>query len=920
MAKREKKIKLLLSIMLMSLLFLGHLVSGYTTFADNQGENNSEDNEYSLNLRLFRPDFSDFDSIFATYTNYWLNDPEQKVFDRDEWALKDFVVEHELHIEGEANTIVKNMTYTADSYNWEGNISFENIKMPYNKVEVEYYNKDDGNPVEPYLLHYDLYLKKADGKMILQIPRLAPKATYTGAIEDAKLITVREINIGEADPERNNVYLDGVSGDDSLDGKLGRAVKSFGRAKEIATNNKKIKRIIVVGTTPIAGDISLAGTNAKILRGKDFNKYLFKVGAGNKATLTDITIDGNSDENIGIENSLVSLADKSELNIGNNAILKNNKIKAIQNTATRGGAVNASSATVNMSGGVIEENQATYGGGVYLYQSTMNFTGGTIQNNRSELVRDTSVSQYYSAGGGILAYEKSTINMSGEAAVLNNFANEIGGGISVGANQAGETSILNMTGGKVDGNVAKSAGGGIFIQGGLHNGVQCKAYITAGEITNNKMESGGATEDAFGGGGIYVNGVANPWKWQGHTYYGANGELHLKNALISNNKSNGQGAGIASCPISKTKIYINDGVALYGNESGTIGNELFLYSNKFFGAHSGEAKYKLAKRMLGGAPFNWTTHEGTPLPDDKHEGVLSVPEGARYTLLALNAGSVGNEMTKALTKVIISGNFSNTRGAGIGSNGTIEIGTDGDATNISVEKKWKEENNDTKSRPENIKVKLIAKIADKEYIVEERVITAESGWKTTFKDLPTENNGNKIEYTITEDEVSGYKTEITGSAKDGFVITNTKESEKISVEGVKNWNDKNNQGGARPKLITVNLLKNGKQIASRKVTEADGWKWKFEGLNKYENGKEIEYTITEDEVSGYKTEITGNAKDGFVITNTKEPEKPPTPPKTPPEKPKTPDTSDNSNITLYLLLLGLSCILFIDTESKRKKN
>ena len=853
----------------------GHLVSGYTTFADNQGENNSEDNEYSLNLRLFRPDFSDFESIFATYQNYWMHDPEQKVFDRDKWALKDFLVEHELHIEGEANTVVKNMTYTAEGYNWDGNISFEDIKIPYNKVEVEYYNKDDGNPVEPYLLHYDLYLKKAKGKMILKIPRLAPKAEYTGSIEDAKLITEKEIKIVEADPERNNVYLDGVSGDDSLDGKLGRAVKSFARAKEIATNNQKIKRIIVVGTTSISGDISLAGTNAKILRGKDFNKYLFKVGAGKNATLTDITIDGNSDENIGIENSLVSLEDKSELNIGSNAILRNNKIMEIQNTATRGGAVNASSATINMTGGSVENNQATYGGGVYLYQSTMNFSGGTIQNNRSELVRDSSVSQYYSAGGGILAYEGSTINMSGKAAVFNNFANEIGGGISVGANQAGKTSILNMTGGKIDGNVAKSAGGGIFIQGGLHSGVQCKAYITAGEITNNKMESGGATEDAFGGGGIYVNGVANPWKWQGHEYYGANGELHLKNALISNNKSNGQGAGIASCPISKTKIYINDGVALYGNESGTIGNELFLYSNKFFGPHSGEAKYKLAKRMLGGAPFNWTTHEGTPLPDDKHEGVLSVPEGKKYTLLALNAESAGNEMTKALTKVIISGNFSNTRGAGIGSNGTIEIGTDGDATNISVEKKWKEKNNDIKSRPKNIKVKLIAKIVDKEYIVEERVITAENGWKTTFKDLPTENNGNKIEYTIAEEKVEGYKTEITGNAKDGFVITNTKEPEKIkvSVEGKKTWNDKNNQDGARPKSITVNLLKNGKQIASKKVTEADGWEWKFENLDKYENGKLIEYTISEEKVEGYKTEITGNAKDGFVITNTKEPEK-----------------------------------------------
>ncbi len=853
----------------------GHLVSGYTTFADNQGENNSEDNEYSLNLRLFRPDFSDFDSIFATYTSYWMHDPEQKVFDRNEWALKDFLVEHELHIEGEANTVVKNMTYIAESYNWDGNISFENIKIPYNKVEVEYYNKDDGNPVEPYLLHYDLYLKKADGKMILKIPRLAPKATYTGSIKDVKLINVKEIKIGEVDPERNNVYLDGVSGDDSLDGKLGRAVKSFARAKEIATNNQKIKRIIVVGTTSIAGDISLAGTNAKILRGKDFNKYLFKVEAGKNATLTDIMIDGNSDENIGIENSLVSLEDKSELNIGNNAILRNNKIMAIKDTATRGGAVNASSATINMTGGSVENNQATYGGGIYLYSSTMNFSGGTVQNNRSELVRDSSVSQYYSAGGGILAYEGSTINMSGEAAVFNNFANEIGGGISVGANQAGETSILNMTGGKIDGNVAKSAGGGIFIQGGLHSGVQCKAYITAGEITNNKMESGGATEDAFGGGGIYVNGVANPWKWQGHEYYGANGELHLKNALISNNKSNGQGAGIASCPISKTKIYINDGVALYGNESGTIGNELFLYSNKFFGPHSGEAKYKLAKRMLGGAPFNWTTHEGTPLPDDKHEGVLSVPEGKKYTLLALNAESAGNEMTKALTKVIISGNFSNTRGAGIGSNGTIEIGTDGDATNISVEKKWKEKNNDIKSRPKNIKVKLIAKIVDKEYIVEERVITAENGWKTTFKDLPTENNGNKIEYTIAEDEVSGYKTEITGNAKDGFVITNTKEPEKIkvSVEGKKTWNDKNNQDGKRPTEITINLLKNGTKVATKKVTEKDGWKWKFENLDKYENGKLIEYTISEEKVEGYKTEITGNAKDGFVITNTKEPEK-----------------------------------------------
>ena len=848
----------------------GHLLSGYTTFADNQGGNNSEDNEYSLNLRLFRPDFSDFDSIFATYTSYWMHDPEQKVFDRDKWALKDFLVEHELHIEGEANTVVKNMTYIAESYNWDGNISFENIKIPYNKVEVEYYNKDDGNPVEPYLLHYDLYLKKADGKMILKIPRLAPKATYTGSIEEVKLITVKEIKIGEVDPESKNVYLDGVSGDDSLDGKLDRAVKSFARAKEIATNNQKIKRIIVVGTTPIAGDISLAGTNAKILRGKDFNDYLFRVESEKEATLSDIVVDGDGENNKKIEKSIVEVKSKAILNINDGSVLQNNQIMAIKDTATRGGAVNASSATINMTGGSVENNQATYGGGVYLYQSTMNFSGGTVQNNRSELVRDSSVSQYYSAGGGILAYEGSTINMSGKAAVFNNFANEIGGGISVGANQAGKTSILNMTGGKIDGNVAKSAGGGIFIQGGLHSGVQCKAYITAGEITNNKMESGGATYDAFGGGGIYVNGIANPWKWQGHEYYGANGELYLKNVVITDNESSYEGAGYASCPISKTKIYVTNGAAIYGNKTTSNVNEIYILCMKNLGFHGGNPEYDISKRMLGGVPYNWKNKDNSPLDESKHKGILS--KDGEY--LGLHTDEKGNELTSNLKKVLISGNKSKTRGGGIGSNGTVTIGTEG-TTSVSVEKKWIDDNNVNQKHPESVTVKLIANIENKEYEIESRQLSKENSWKTTFTDLPTKAGGKDIIYSIKEVKVDGYTSVVTGTAKDGFVITNTKEPEKIkvSVEGAKTWNDKNNQDGKRPTEITINLLKNGTKVATKKVTEKDGWKWKFENLDKYENGKLIEYTVSEEKVEGYKTEITGNAKDGFVITNTKEPEK-----------------------------------------------
>ena len=77
------------------------------------------------------------------------------------------------------------------------------------------------------------------------------------------------------------------------------------------------------------------------------------------------------------------------------------------------------------------------------------------------------------------------------------------------------------------------------------------------------------------------------------------------------------------------------------------------------------------------------------------------------------------------------------------------------------------------------------------------------------------------------------------------------------MEGKKTWNDKDNQDGKRPAEITINLLKNGTKIDSVKVKEADGWKWKFEGLDKYENGNEITYSISEERIEGYSAEING---------------------------------------------------------------
>lgn len=694
------------------------------------------------------------------------------------------------------------------------------------------------------------------------------------------------------------IFLNGESGDDSKDGFTKEtAVKTFEAAKKKI--DEVVKNIYITGTTNVEGDISLKDKDSKIIRDEGFNGYLLKVGEGKSATLKNITIDGNSDENKTIENSLVYV-DGGTLNIEKGTVLRNNKIKKIENTATRGGAVYANNATVNMTGGLIEENQATYGGGVYLHGSTMNFSGGKIQNNQSDLVFDKGYSQYYSAGGGIAAYEGSTIKMSGEAEVLGNTAAEIGGGISLGTNQAGGTNHLYMTGGTIDGNTAGSAGGGLFIQGGIRNGHQSIAEITAGKITNNTMTGKGKTDKAFGGGGIYVNGVANPWTWQGHTYYGANGELHIKNVLITDNTAKWQGAGMANCPISKTTIYVNDGAAIYGNHAEREGNDFFAYSNKRYGAHSGEAKYKLSKWMLGGAPFNWTTPDGEPLADDKHEGIL--PAGTGFLRpgngLALNANSKGNALTEVLTKVIISGNHSATRGGGIGSNGSVTIGTDDKTTKVKVEKKWDDGDNANNKRPSTIEVQLLARIGDEEYLVETKKVSKDDNWKATFSNLPIYSDKGEISYFVKEVGIKGYESTVTGDKEKGFTITNKEKLEEPKTRDIKVTKRWDLVGDEKPvDKIDVELYRNGESTGKKlELNAGNNWSGEFKGLeiaDKNTPAVEYRYSIKEvGEVNGliqfgsktFEVSYSGDMESGFILTNKEKPEIPPETPPTPPTR------------------------------------
>lgn len=193
-----------------------------------------------------------------------------------------------------------------------------------------------------------------------------------------------------------------------------------------------------------------------------------------------------------------------------------------------------------------------------------------------------------------------------------------------------------------------------------------------------------------------------------------------------------------------------------------------------------------------------------------------------------------------------------------------DLGLYASQINIPVEKVWDDNNNQDGKRPNSVTVTLYA---NNQSTGKSLTLSKANGWKGTFENLDEFKDGEKINYTVEEAPVSGYTANITDSDSGGFTITNSHTPETITISGSKTWNDNNNQDGKRPSSITIRLYANGVEQKDKEVTADDDWKWSFAGLPKYENGLEINYTITEDTVDEYTP-----AYNGFNVTNTYTPE------------------------------------------------
>ena len=259
---------------------------------------------------------------------------------------------------------------------------------------------------------------------------------------------------------------------------------------------------------------------------------------------------------------------------------------------------------------------------------------------------------------------------------------------------------------------------------------------------------------------------------------------------------------------------------------------------------------------------------------DNNDGTYTV----KYTNLAKNAA--GTPITYSVKEDAVSGYTTDNNTA---LNGGVIINTHTpERTNVVVTKKWDDNNNQDRVRPDTAAFarELHLKAGERENtdVTPEVTIGADNTYVITYSNLLKNENGAAITYTVSEGAITGYATD-NNSAVNGGTITNVHTPDTTEITITKRWDDGNNQDGIRPDADAfkskLHLLEDGSEVngaTAEVIDNNDGtYTVKYANLQKNKDGNAIEYTISEDGVDGYTADKTA-AKNGETITNTHIPE------------------------------------------------
>lgn len=584
------------------------------------------------------------------------------------------------------------------------------------------------------------------------------------------------------------------------------------------------------------------------------------------------------------------------LNIAGGEIVKN-KVEHPQLNGF-GGAIFAEYASVNVSSGDISGNVTEYGGGIFQRNGEFKMSDGSISENTNGTYKgrgggiflDTvkadisggSLSKNSANGhGGGAFILQSTVDMSAGVIAHNKSVNW-GGGIAF------NDSNVTIRGGAVENNSAAESGGGL-------------AFFSESNVTISALKvSGNSAEGFWGGGGIYNDNKSTLTMLNTAVF---DNRIAEKTFLIGagNHPVSKQGGGVWDCPTGSTVFNITNGVAMFDNtapdagkdkELAGAGDDFASMTTHFAGEKDKGHPVVLTERMLGGGERLWYQDGsvyGIHSNWDKDKQLSRYVAGGENTRIPFNTQinenkafkSVPSADSKLLAKKVatvtvhdnVAGGYSNTglgiSGGGIANNGKLVFGTE-DTWKLKINKSW--ESDDPNSRPTEIKVDVLVG----GFKVDQVTLNQTNNWSaeiTNFPDPATlidAQTKEKLPITFKESGAPGYTLAVNEAADQENKVYTFNLTNKIvtDIPVKKMWDDADDEQKLRPESIVVELLENGTPTGKTLVLDAEkSWQDVFTDLPAYRQGVKIVYGVREISVEGYRSSISGNAADGFVITN-----------------------------------------------------
>lgn len=673
----------------------------------------------------------------------------------------------------------------------------------------------------------------------------------------------------------------------------------------------------------ISQDVTLTGNGSLVLSTKWENDTTSPITVEKDATLIwdGVTLDGGNGElKYGKETA-------SAIIVKGTLILESGTITRFVNHVSGNdrGIIYVDGGTFHMNGGSVSNNKLLSGN----YQGIIYLTNGASFDLQAGMISENLVYDTQGASGiikvdningkNVFVMNGGMINENGSTAVFVGSLDSRPNGVALFTMNGGAIADNKMdeaSGNTWYGRAIYATNGGVTLNGGTISGNESQfyggaVYLVANSLSDDHtksffiMNDGIISENhSMYGGGILVTGVSNTnYEYhvelnggsivnnsatrQGGGIYIVRGQtVHLHHVVIYENTATKIGGGIWTCSTGDLRTYITNGGAVFdnhaeGDESGSAGADLA------FVQHEGESNdFILAERIIGGGKVSYYEDGGVYAVNDPSEGTdgsgmyyLGVSDGSArfdandpgeavtvadistesYALIS-NISDNAKSLSKESAALVITGNTAD-RGAGIGANGSVVIGDAPNEENVEyklmVNKEW------NKDIPENKKTAVEVALMAGGYELDTVILNADNNWSASFTGLP-EGNYAVREVHLQEDMEATYSNvTLDGST---YKITITNNALPVTISGTKTWDDANDQDGIRPESIIVRLWADGKEVANQKVTAEDNWTWVFENLARYQDGKEIKYTISEDDVDGYQSMING-----YDITNHHQP-------------------------------------------------